>query len=64
MRTGKLPSTVTVTHLPTGLKATCADHRDSHHNKMGAIEKLQALLDDVGHARLSALAAIKSGETS
>lgn len=41
-------SSVRVTHIPTGLFATCSKHKSQHKNKLEAIKKLRQ-----GRARIS-----------
>lgn len=40
MKTGRIPTGVKITHLPTGAVAICTSHRQQHRNRDQAMQEL------------------------
>ena len=43
-----IPEGITITHMPTGISASCDFYRHQYENKKAALERLQFILSEKG----------------
>ena len=48
MSVGMMPKGITITHVPTGISASCDFYRHQHENKQAALRSLRFILSEKG----------------